>query len=214
MLLITASCSLELSCRELLAEKSIVNVLLPFCKSDCFGIRLGAKSSLSSLSYLLSEQHLKLICIDEHESAALNNSLKEFAEVGSYRKLLRTSLSHYHFSAIDMFLLLNALVGNPFNSEFIQSTSMLSVLHHFVVSGSEVEKSAVTELLWRLCCNQDAHSRVLSEVPKIKGHIPREVFSNREVLHFSHGQPVQLLATSPEYLTGVLKLPCLVLLVS
>ena len=195
MLLIIANCSLELSCQLLLAESCVIKTLLPFCKSDYFGIRLGAKSSLSSISTYMTEQHWRLLQINKHERVALVDTLVGFGESGSFRKQFVTSLCNYYFSAIDLLLLLNALVENPLNVEVIQSSTFYSMLHQFLTNGTEAEKESIIELLWKMCRSHTVQSHLLSCVPEIKYQLPTEVFGIKEPLLFTSYHSVQPLDT-------------------
>lgn len=203
MLLIIANCSLEQSCQQLLAEDSVVKILLPFCKSDYFGICLGAKSSLSSVSAFVPERHWRFLQISQHERVALVDSLTEFAGSGSYRKRFRTSLCNYYFSAIDLLLLLNSLVENPLNVEVIQSSNMCPILSKFLDNGTKMEKDSVVEIFWKLCRSQSMRLHILSSLPRIQTQLPIEVFSSKECLHFSCGTSLQLLDASPGLHAGI-----------
>lgn len=207
MLIIIANCSLEWSCQQLLAEDSVVKILLPFCKSDYFGIRLGAKSSLSSISAFMTEQHWRFLQINEQERIALADALTEFAESGSYKKQFLTSLCNYYFSALDLLLILNALVENPLNVEVIQSSNICLALSQFLANGTDMEKDSVVELLWKLCRNQNVRLHLLSGLPQIQKQLPVEVFSSEEPfkLLFSPAPTSQsvLLDTSPEPHSGI-----------
>ena len=187
MLLVIANCSLECNCQQLLAENSVVETLLPFCKSDYFGIRLGAKSSLSSISTSVAKQHhLRFFQMNKHEHVALFNTLKEFSEAGSYRKRFQTTLCDYYFSALDLLLLLNALMENSFNKELVQSSNISLTLSQFLTTGTKLEKDIVVELLWRLCRSQTMRLHVLSYVPHhIQDELPIEVFNTEKPLQFS-----------------------------
>lgn len=202
MLLIIANCSLEWSCQQLLAEDSVVKILLPFCKSDYFGIRLGAKASLSSISYFISEQHWRFLKIDNSELIAIVDCLKEFADSGSYRKRFLTSLSNYNFSSRDLLLIFDALVENPLNVEVFQSSNICFTLSQLLFNGTEMEKDLIVEILWKLCRNQSVRSFVLSELPYIKQQLPVEVFGLKRPLQFSCDPSSQLLDTGLELLNS------------
>ena len=188
MLLILANCSLEWSCQQPFTEDSIIKILLPFCKSDYFGIRLGAKCCLSSASGSLISHHQKLLQVEKHERIAICDALKEFSESGSYRKLFRTSCCKYYFSALDLLLFLSALVENSLNHEFVLSSNVCLILSQFLDStsdGTELEKDCVVEILWKLCCTQSMKFHVLNTLPPhILKHLPCEVFSNQHPLQF------------------------------
>ena len=202
MLLIIANCSSEWNCQQLLAEDTVVKILLPFCKSDYFGIRLGAKASLSSVSAFVG-QHCRFLRIHEQERIAVVDALTDFAESGSYRKQFLTPLCNYYFSLLDLLLLLNALVENPVNVEIIQSSNIYSVLSHFLASGTEMEKECVIELLWKLCRSQDVQLHLLSRVPEIQNQLPVEVFSVKEPLCFSSNSSSHLLNSNQALQLGI-----------
>lgn len=187
MLLIIANCSLEWSCQQLLAEDTVAEILLPFCKSDYFGIRLGAKASLSSISAFIGN-NCRFVRMHEQERIAVVDALTDFAESGSYRKQFVTSLCNYFFSLLDLLLLLNALMENPMNAEIIQSSNIYSALSQFLANGTEMEKDCVTELLWKLCRCQDVQLHLLSRVPEIQNQLPVEVFGIKMPLHFLSSQ--------------------------
>jgi hypothetical protein len=203
MLLIIANCSLEWNCQQLLAEDTVIKILLPFCKSDYFGIRLGAKSSLSSVSAFVTGQHCRFLQIHESEHIAIVDALTEFAKSGSYRKQFLTSLCNYYFSVLDLLLLLSALVENPLNVEVIQSSNIYSVLSQFLANGTEMEKDCVVELLWKLCHSQDVRLHLLNRVPEIQNQLPVEVFGGKECLRFSSLSSSQLLDTTQEFHLGI-----------
>ena len=206
MLFITANCSLEWNCQQLLAEKNTVNILLPFCKSEYFGIRLGAKSSLSSISCFVAKQNWRFLQINKHEQDAILESLKQFAESGNYRRQFVTSLCKYYFSALDLLLLLNALVNNPLNSDIIQSSNLYSVLPHFLTSGTEMEKDCIIELLWRLRQNQKVHLHLFKRLlpNHISEQLPEEVFGRREALLFSPAATSALVDTNVQHHSNTL----------
>ena len=203
MLLIIANCSVECNGQQLLAEDAVVKILLPFCKSDYFGIRLGAKASLSSVSAFMNRQHCRFLRIHEQERIAIVDALTDFAKSGSYRKQFLTSLCNYYFSLLDLLVLLNALVENRVNVEIIQSSDIYSVLSQFLTTGTEMEKDCVTELLWKLCRSKDVQLHLLSRVPEIQKQLPVEVFSSKEPLHFSSYGSSPLLDTSQELYLGI-----------
>ena len=202
-MLIIANCSLEWNCQQLLAEDTVVNILLPFCKSDYFGIRLGAKSSLSSVSAFMTRQHWRFLRINEHERIAIVDALNEFAESGSYRKQFLTSLCNYYFSLLDLLLLLNAFVENPLNVEVIQSSNIYPALSQILANGTDIEKDTVVELLWKLCRSQYMQLHLLSTLPGIQNQLPVEVFGCKKPLLFSSYPSSQLLDISPELHSGI-----------
>lgn len=195
---------MEWNGQQLLAEDAVVKILLPFCKSDYFGIRLGAKASLSSVSAFMTRQHCRFLRIQEQERIAIVDALTDFAKSGSYRKQFLTSLCNYYFSLLDLLVLLNALVENPVNVEIIQSSNMYLVLSQFLVNGTEMEKDYVVELLWKLCRSQDVQLHLLSRVPEIQKQLPVEVFSSKEPLLFSSHCSSQLLEASQELHLGII----------
>ena len=171
-----------------------MNILLPFCKSDYFGIRLGAKSCLSSVSCFVAEKCWRFLKLGEHEHSALLNSLKQLAESGDYKKQFVTSLCKYHFSSLDLLLLLNALANNPLNAEIFMAGNIYSVIPKLFDRGTEMVKDSIIELLWRLCRSQNICLQVKSKLPEINEQIPEEV-GTRELLLFSPNAPSQLVDT-------------------
>lgn len=188
MLFTIANCSLEWTCQQLLAEESLIAILLPFCKSSCFGVSLGAKSSLSSICAYIPRVYWQwFLKVNQPGLVAIVNSLREFAKSGDYKKLFRTPLGIYYFSTVDLLLFLNALVANPLNLEDIQLSSIISsVLSQFLANGIEQEKNIVVEILWKLSCNRSLRPNVLSNLPpSLKQQLPTEVFGNEKFLPIS-----------------------------
>lgn len=173
----------------------MTKILLPFCKSDYFVIRLGAKCCLSSTTASLTRHQQRLLQLEKHERIALFDALKEFSESGSYRKLFRTSFCNYYFSALDLLLLLSALVENSMNHELLQSNDICFILSQFLVNinGTDLEKDSVFECLWKLCRTQSMQLHVLSALPPhILKCLPNEVFNNGKPSRFSIGTSSQL----------------------
>ena len=139
--------------------------------------------------------------MDKHEHAAVFECLKEFAELGSYKRELVTSLCKYYFSASDILLFLNTLIENPLNVEVILATDhdkdICSVISQFLTNGTDLEKDAVAELLWKLCRSRNVRSCVLDRLPnEVQKQLPAEAFGSEEKLQFSCGPSVQRLETA------------------
>ncbi len=199
MLLIIARCSVEWDCQKLLARDSVVKVVLPFCKSDNFGMRLGAKSSLCSVSRFIPRQQWRFLELNKHENV-LMDTLEDFTKSGGCIKKFTTSLSNYYFSASDLLLLLNALVENPLNVKVIQS-NICSVISQFLTNGTEMEKDYITEIVWKLCRDSNIQSFLLSGVPQIQKQLPIDVFSWKLFISASSSQ-----LSTPSLYSGTLKM--------
>ena len=145
--------------------------------------------------------------MNEHEHVALFNTLKEFSEAGSYRKRFQTTLCDYYFSALDLLLLLNALMENSFNKELVQSSNISLTLSQFLTTGTKLEKDIVVELLWRLCRSQTMRLHVLSYVPHhIQDELPIEVFSTEKPLQFSCDSTSHILDANARPDSGMISL--------
>ena len=180
----------------MLADDFVVKLLLPFCKSDYFGIRIAAKSLLSSVCSSVPPHQRRFLELIDVECIALVDALKDFSTAGSYRKMFRTSLCCYLFSAVDLLLLVSALAGNPLNVAILHSCNIYSVVSPFLKNGSSRDKDVVFELFWKLCRGKHFQVSAFKLFSQLHDQLPVEVFDGNHILRC--GDP-ESLETSGNY---------------
>ena len=126
------------------------------------------------------------------ERIALVDALKDFSMAGSYRKMFRTSLCCYLFSAIDLLLLVSAFAGNPLNVAILHSCNICSVVSPFLKNGSSREKDVVFELIWKLCRGNHCQVSAFKLFSQLHDQLPAEVFNGNHILHFGDPESLEL----------------------